>query len=90
MLVLLCIQYKCVFMCVYVCVRVCGPVGIPVTGLRIKGEAMQGMHVMSCCYCAVHMWDIRETAVTFFRCNLTVILNVLLQTKEKVLWHARK
>lgn len=65
MLVLLCIQYKCVFMCVYVCVCVCGPVGIPVTGLRIKGEAMQGMHVMSCCYCAVHMWDNRETAVTF-------------------------
>lgn len=42
------------FICA-VCVCVGGEGGFSCDWTKgIQGEAMQGMHVMSCCYCAVH------------------------------------
>lgn len=55
---------------------------------------MQGMHVMSCCYCAVVRERFEKLLLLFlwnvFCWKLSMNLNVLLQTKEKMWWHARE
>lgn len=83
-LVVVCILY------LWICVCVCSPLGIPVTGLRDTGwsDSWDACDVLLL-LCCPYVRDLRNCCY-FFRWNLSMILNVLLQTKEKVSWHARK
>lgn len=83
-----CAFYICEYVCVCVCL--CSPLGIPVTGLRDTGwsDSWDACDVLLL-LCCPYVRDLRNCCY-FFRWNLSMILNVLLQTKEKVPWHARK